>query len=66
MTSTTLAKASTNANGNITIGHYILGKILFELWIYLGKALGKGTFGLVKQGTHTLTTEKVSTTIKIV
>jgi len=34
--------------------------------INVGKALGKGTFGLVKQGTHTLTTEKVSDTLKIV
>lgn len=25
-----LAKTSTNANGNITIGHYILGKQEFE------------------------------------
>lgn len=27
---------------------------------YLGKPLGKGTFGQVKQGTHILTGEKVS------
>jgi serine/threonine protein kinase len=27
---------------------------------YVGKALGKGTFGQVKQGTHVLTGEKVS------
>ncbi len=67
MTTTTLAKATTNANGNITIGHYILGKnLLLTNAIYLGKALGKGTFGLVKQGTHTLTTEKVSIIFKMV
>jgi len=42
--------------GAITIGHYILGKISMSS---IGKSLGKGTFGLVKQGTHTLTGEKV-------
>jgi serine/threonine protein kinase len=31
------------------LGHYILGK-----------SLGKGTFGKVKMGTHTLTEEKVA------
>lgn len=31
------------------MGHYILGK-----------SLGKGTFGKVKMGTHTLTEEKVA------
>ncbi len=51
-----LAKTTTNANGSITIGHYILG-IVFK--VIVGKALGKGTFGHVKQGTHVLTGEKV-------
>ena len=37
---------SGNANA---VGHYILGK-----------ALGEGTFGKVKLGTHVLTGEKVS------
>ena len=49
MTTSNLAKTSTNANGNITIGHYILGKwASYSYFINLGKALGKGTFGLVK------------------
>ena len=56
---TTLAKATTNSNGNITIGHYMLGNH-YKLLILVGKALGKGTFGQVKQGTHILTGEKVS------
>jgi len=30
------------------------------LFIWAGKPLGKGTFGQVKQGTHILTGEKVS------
>lgn len=34
---------------NNTIGHYVLGK-----------ALGEGTFGKVKLGTHILTGEKVA------
>jgi hypothetical protein len=51
-----LAKTTTNANGSVTIGHYILGTHPLYL---LGKALGKGTFGHVKQGTHVLTGEKV-------
>ena len=38
--------SSGNANA---VGHYILGK-----------ALGEGTFGKVKLGTHVLTGEKVS------
>jgi hypothetical protein len=61
-----LAKASTNANGNVTIGHYILGTCLYTMYSHcncqIGKSLGKGTFGLVKQGTHVLTGEKVSFT----
>ena len=43
-----VAEAMKQTN-NVTIGHYIMGK-----------ALGKGTFGQVKQGTHILTGEKVS------
>ena len=59
----------------MTIGHYILGKSLISLpraipfialsisdllvSSILGKPLGKGTFGQVKQGTHILTGEKV-------
>jgi len=35
-----------------TIGHYILGK-----------SIGEGTFGKVKQGLHTLTGEKVAVKI---
>ena len=58
-----LAKASTNANGNVTIGHYILGTFIHSSRnCEIGKSLGKGTFGLVKQGTHVLTGEKVSFT----
>jgi len=53
-----MAKATVNSAGNITIGHYILGKKGANK-IFLGKALGKGTFGQVKQGTHILTGEKV-------
>jgi hypothetical protein len=46
-TQTTLAKATMNAQGNLTIGHYVLGRshsfrLTFEI---TGKALGKGTFG---------------------
>jgi len=41
---TNLAKATTNSNGNITIGHYMLGKYKLKLNL-TGKALGKGTFG---------------------
>ena len=40
---------------NHTIGHYMLGK-----------ALGEGTFGKVKLGTHILTGEKVSQLIFLV
>ena len=40
---------SSSANNQNTIGHYVLGK-----------ALGEGTFGKVKLGTHILTGEKVS------
>ena len=45
-----LAKASVNANGNITIGHYVLGEFPFFVYLLfpIGKALGKGTFGQVK------------------
>ena len=39
---------SSTSNSN-AVGHYILGK-----------ALGEGTFGKVKLGTHVLTGEKVS------
>jgi len=42
-----MAKATVNSAGNITIGHYILGK-KDENKTFLGKALGKGTFGQVK------------------
>lgn len=37
------------ADGTTTVGHY-----------KLGRDLGKGTFGKVKVGTHTLTGEKVA------
>lgn len=53
-----------------TIGNYILGKcvknsLLLYLVInsYLGRDLGKGTFGKVKVGTHILTGEKVAVKI---
>ena len=54
--SATLAQSP--APPNTTIGHYIIGKL--NLIILLGKALGKGTFGQVKQATHILTGEKVN------
>ena len=47
MATAPLAKATTNAQGNLTIGHYILGKSTSSL-TPAGKALGKGTFGQVK------------------
>jgi hypothetical protein len=51
---------SVTSSSNVTIGHYVLGKSNPPpLNPYLGKALGKGTFGHVKQATHTLTGEKV-------
>ena len=40
---------NTSSGTSNAIGHYILGK-----------ALGEGTFGKVKLGTHVLTGEKVS------
>ena len=44
------ASKQANGSGNTNaVGHYILGK-----------ALGEGTFGKVKLGTHVLTGEKVS------
>jgi len=42
-----MAKATVNSAGNITIGHYILGKQNIIIFL-LGKSLGKGTFGQVK------------------
>ena len=39
------------------VGDYTIGKNLNL--IYLGKTLGKGTFGKVKIGTHIPTKEKV-------
>lgn len=47
------------APSNTTIGHYIIG-INDSNLILKGKALGKGTFGQVKQATHILTGEKVT------
>jgi len=41
-----------NSGKSKTIGHYILGK-----------SIGEGTFGKVKQGMHTLTGEKVAVKI---
>jgi len=47
-TAATKSTTHTSSNAN-AVGHYILGK-----------ALGEGTFGKVKLGTHVLTGEKVS------
>ena len=45
---------------NRTIGHYIVGKIFIGFSLIIGKTLGEGTFGKVRQGTHTLTGELVA------
>lgn len=50
---------STAGAPNTTIGHYIIGTLIQKFILFLGKALGKGTFGQVKQATHILTGEKV-------
>ena len=55
----TPAPAASGGAPNTTIGHYIIGKQLKQSSCYTGKALGKGTFGQVKQATHILTGEKV-------
>ena len=44
-----MAEVVVGADGTTTVGHY-----------KLGRDLGKGTFGKVKVGTHTLTGEKVA------
>jgi serine/threonine protein kinase len=48
MTSNDRSPKNTDKKQGYTIGHYMLGK-----------ALGEGTFGKVKLGTHILTGEKV-------
>lgn len=45
---TTLAKTPFTESGNQILGQFVMGR-----------TLGKGTFGKVKLGTHTLTREKV-------
>jgi 5'-AMP-activated protein kinase catalytic alpha subunit len=68
--------AAPSAGGNqaqLTIGHYVFGKsytfqsqeikTVNNMHIPIGKSLGKGTFGKVKQATHTLTGEKVAVKI---
>ena len=48
-------KTNSSSQQQNTIGHYVLGK-----------ALGEGTFGKVKLGTHILTGEKVSFYVQII
>jgi len=42
----------------LQINPFLIQKLIFEFFI--GKHLGKGTFGQVKLGQHTLTGEKVA------
>ena len=46
------------------MGHYVLSKFTSHkhnsFILYLGKTIGKGTFGKVKLGSHNLTGEKVN------
>ena len=51
----TADRDSSKQNGTNAVGHYILGK-----------AVGEGTFGKVKLGTHVLTGEKVSKIITVI
>ena len=54
----TSASSNTGHTSSKNIGHYVLGN--FSTFHFLGKNIGEGTFGKVKEGKHILTGEKVA------
>ena len=56
-------KIIVDEDGTTIVGNYKLGNIIIDFIFFIGRDLGKGTFGKVRVGTHLLTDEKVAVKI---